>query len=407
MGTENQDESDTAFPVISDPKDFPQNSGNWLERVIFNNRVLMLCICALLSVFLGYHATQLTVNANSDRMIPSSHPYIKNFLDNKDQLRVLGNALRVVVENTQGDIYDPEYLRTLQKINDILYLQLGVDRAWMKSLWMPSVRWSAITERGRDGDPLMPDHFDFSPAAIEQLKLNVSRSGAVGSIISQDLKSSLVYLPLLDHYADGKPLDYGALGRDIEAKVRSLETAKIKIHVVGFGKLVGDLIGGLGQVVIFFGISVAIATLFVFYYMRCVRSTLLLVSASILGVVWLLGLMHLLGYELDPYSILVPFLIFDIGFFHGAQRMNGIMQDIGRGTHKYVAARYTFRRLFLAGLTALLTNIVGFAVLVVIDIPVIRDMGLTTSIGVTVLIFTKMVLIPVFLSYIGVSEKAA
>ncbi len=87
--------------------------------------------------------------------------------------------------------------------------------------------------------------------------------------------------------------------------------------------------------------------------------------------------------------------------------MNGIPQDVGRGTHKYVAARYTFRRLFMAGLTALLTNIVGFAVLVIIDIPVIRDLAITTSVGVTVLIFTKLVLIPVALSYIGVSTAAA
>ena len=72
-----------------------------------------------------------------------------------------------------------------------------------------------------------------------------------------------------------------------------------------------------------------------------------------------------------------------------------------------MAARYTFRRLFLAGLTALLTNVVGFAVLMVIDIPVIRDLALTTSLGVSVLIFTKLILIPVLLSYIGVSDAAA
>ena len=47
--------------------------------------------------------------------------------------------------------------------------------------------------------------------------------------------------------------------------------------------------------------------------------------------------------------MLVPFLVFAIGMSHGAQKMNGIMQDVGRGTHELVAARYTFRRLFLAG----------------------------------------------------------
>jgi predicted RND superfamily exporter protein len=86
------------------------------------------------------------------------------------------------------------------------------------------------------------------------------------------------------------------------------------------------------------------------------------------AVVWLLGLLPTLGYELDPYSVLVPFLVFAIGMSHGAQKMNGIMQDIGRGTHRLVAARYTFRRLFLAGMTALLADAVGFAVLMVIDI---------------------------------------
>ena len=113
------------------------------------------------------------------------------------------------------------------------------------------------------------------------------------------------------------------------------------------------------------------------------------------------------GFELDPYSILVPFLVFAIGVSHGAQKMNGIMQDIGRGTHKLVAARYTFRRLFLAGLTALLADAVGFAVLMVIDIPVIRELALTASIGVAVLIFTNLLLLPVLLSYTGVSAKAA
>ena len=151
----------------------------------------------------------------------------------------------------------------------------------------------------------------------------------------------------------------------------------------------------------------AIAALFVFLYTRCLRSTVVLVVTAVLGVMWLMGLLQLLGYELDPYSILVPFLLFAIGLSHGAQKMNGIMQDVGRGTHKYVAARYTFRRLFLAGLTALLTNVVGFMVLIIIDIPVIRDLAVMTSIGVTGLIFTKLVLIPVLLSYTGVSPRAA
>ncbi|RJG27187.1 efflux RND transporter permease subunit, partial [Massilia cavernae] len=142
-------------------------------------------------------------------------------------------------------------------------------------------------------------------------------------------------------------------------------------------------------------------------YTRCVRSTVLVVACSLVAVLWQLGLVAALGFSLDPFSILVPFLVFAIGVSHGAQKMNGIMQDVGRGTHRLVAARYTFRRLFLAGLTALLADAVGFAVLMTIDIPVIRDLAMTASIGVAVLIFTNLLLLPVLLSYVGVSPAAA
>ncbi len=73
-------------------------------------------------------------------MLPLGHPYIQNYLASKSQLRGLGNTLRVVVENTQGDIFDSAYLESLKQVNDELFLTPGVDRAWVKSIWMPVVR---------------------------------------------------------------------------------------------------------------------------------------------------------------------------------------------------------------------------------------------------------------------------
>ena len=181
----------------------------------------------------------------------------------------------------------------------------------------------------------------------------------------------------------------------------------MRVHAIGFAKLVGDLIDGLFQVAMYFGVAALIAALIIYFYTRCVRSTLLVIACSLVAVVWQLGLSRCSASSSIPYSILVPFLVFAIGVSHGAQKMNGIMQDIGRGAHRLVAARFTFRRLFLAGLTALLADAVGFGVLMVIDIPVIQDLALTASVGVAVLIFTNLILLPVLLSYVGVSEAAA
>ena len=109
--------------------------------------------------------TRLTLSASFEKMIPRSHPYIQNYLENRADLRGLGNALRIVVENPNGDIYDPKYENTLKKIHDEVFLTPGVDRAWVKSLWAPGVRWTEVTEEGFRGGPVMPDNYDGSAAA--------------------------------------------------------------------------------------------------------------------------------------------------------------------------------------------------------------------------------------------------
>jgi uncharacterized protein len=399
--------------AIASLTDFDVDSGSRLERLVFNHRAVVLALCLLLTLVLGaLAATRLTLNASFDKMIPRSHPYIQNYLEQRLELRGLGNSLRVVVENPRGDVFDTKYLEALKKIHDELFLTPGVDRAWVKSLWAPGVRWTEVTEEGFRGGPVMPDNYDGSPQSSEQLRGNIARAGLVGSLVGNDFRSSMIVLPLLDQDpAGGQRIDYRALSKSIE-DIRARydaqgEAAPVRLHVTGFAKLVGDLIEGLVQVGFYFGLAALIAAAIIYGYTRCVRSTALVIACSLAAVVWQLGLVAGFGFELDPYSILVPFLVFAIGVSHGAQKMNGIVQDIGRGAHKLVAARYTFRRLFLAGLTALLADAVGFGVLMVIDIPVIKELALAASLGVAVLIFTNLILLPVLLSYVGVSATAA
>ncbi len=420
MGNLKQD----TMPVIRELLDFDRRSGSLLERLVFNNRLRFMLFMTLATLVLGYMAvTRLELRPSFEKMIPQSQPYIQNFLENRKSLRGLGNSVRVVVENTQGDIFDPEYLEVLKQVNDELFLAEGVDRAWMKSLWSPAVRWTEVTEEGFQGGAVMPDSYSGTPEDIAQLRQNINRAGIVGSLVASDFKSTMLIVPLLDKAsATGKSLNYYQFAQLLEEQLRDkIEfagdsaarmageegTGKYKIRVIGFAKLIGDLIDGLILVMMFFGLAVATSLVIIFLYTRCVRSTLLVVGCSLIAVIWQLGIVAWLGYVIDPYSVLVPFLIFAIGVSHAAQKMNGIMQDIARGTHRQIAARYTFRRLFLAGVTALLADAVGFAVLMLIDIPVIQDLAITASIGVAVLIFTSLLLMPVALSYVGVGRKAA
>jgi hypothetical protein len=63
-------------------------------------------------------------------------------------------------------------------------------------MWTPSVRWNEVTEEGFRGGPVMPDNYDGSPAGVEQLKINLARSGIVGSLVGKDYKSSMIFVPI-------------------------------------------------------------------------------------------------------------------------------------------------------------------------------------------------------------------
>lgn len=398
---------DDSMPVIAGIDEFDRKLGNRTEQFIFNNRALLVGICTLLTLVLGFFSLQLGVSASFDSMMPQSQEFIQNYHKHQKSLSGLGNSVRIVVANTKGNIYDAEYIQTLKEINDKVFLIPGVDRSFMKSLWMPVVRWVEITPDGWQGGAVMPDKYDGSQESIEALRLNVARGGLIGSLVANDQTSSMIVVPLIDHDpVTGKSIDYKGFRDQLEA-LRSYENKGVSIHIIGFAQLIGDLINGLNEVLTYFLYAALIAVLTIFAYTRCWRSTAAVISCSIVAVVWQLGLMQILGFSLDPYSTLVPFLIFAIGVSHGSQKMNGIMQDVGRGTHKYIAARYTFRRLFLAGVTALLADAVGFAVLAVIDIPSIRILAIAASIGVAVLIFTNLILLPIVLSFVGVSKSAA
>jgi predicted RND superfamily exporter protein len=413
---------DDDLPIIQNKEDFDTSTGTFMERMVFNNRAAIAIACAIVTLVLGYQAaTKLTLQAGFEKMLPKSHEYVINYKKEAHNLKGLGNTLRLVISTTEGDIWSKEFLDLMEKVNDDVFFVPGVDRSGMKSIWTPNVRWLTVTEEGFEGGPVIPAGFDGSEEKIRQLKLNVMRASITGDLIANNGKSAAILVPLLDFDPKtGERLNYYTFTQKLE-KIREhysqssddpddprskYEAGEISLHIVGFAKVIGELIDGLFAVMGFFAAAVLIAWCLLYWYTRCWRSTSTVIFVTIVGVTWQLGILATLGYELDPFSILVPFLVFAIGVSHGAQKLNGVIQDIAKGTHPYIAARFTFRRLFLAGVTALLSDGVGFAVLMIIQIQVIQDLAITASIGVLVLIFTNLILIPIVLSYTGVCDKA-
>lgn len=376
----------------------------FMEKMLFKNRFTVVLLFLCITFYLGLNAMQLRPEASFLDMIPTYHPYIENYIAHKDDLRGMGNVVRIAVETTQGDIFSKAYLKTLKRINDEIFYISGVDRGALKSLWTPLTRWTEVTLEGLAGGPVIPDSFDGSGESLDQVKANLMKSGEIGTLVANNFKSSSILVPLLDHDPDtGRPLDYQKLSRDLEALVRQkYEDDAIKIHITGFAKIVGDLIDGLMRVRLFFFIAFFTLVLLLYYNSRCWKGTLIRSALSLVAVIWQLGVWHLLGYGLNPYSMLVPFLIFALVISHSTQMYNAMAHEVMGGADKLTAARRAYRMILLPGLAALFTDGIGFATLFVIRIGVIQDVALGASIGVAVVALMTLLLFPVLMSYAGI-----
>ena len=376
------------------------------ERVIFSHRPLVLVLFALATLFLGWRAYHLQPDASFSKLIPQGHPFVQRMNSHMRDLRASGASLKVSVAVREGDIFTDEYLSTLGQIADEIFYIPGVNKNGLKSLWSPDVRWTMVTEEGFEAGSVIPPDYDGSAAALNQLRVNLTRSGIIGSMVANDLKSSIIEVPVYDvDPTTGENLDYLAFSRAMEELVRqSYENDNISIHIIGFPKIIGDLLEGIGAILLFAVITLLITAVLLWIYTRCLRATLAPLATSIMAVIWQLGLLNLLGYGLNAYSILVPFLILAVGVSHGVQVINGIALHMHVAGDRLTAARLAFRSLYIAGMTALISDAVGFITLLVIDIEVIQELGIAASVGVAAIIFTNLVLLPVFMSYVGVSK---
>jgi predicted RND superfamily exporter protein len=167
-------------PIIAALKDFDYDSGSLLERLLFNHRPIILVLCAITTICLGFAATKVQLSGDYLQSIPAQQPYIVNYLNHFDDLSTQSNAVQIVVAANHGTILNAHFLELLRQINDKVYLLPGVNRPFMKSLWTANTQWQQVTAQGLVGGRLIDQDYDGSPKAVKEVALHI-QDGAVAA----------------------------------------------------------------------------------------------------------------------------------------------------------------------------------------------------------------------------------
>ena len=387
----------------------------WLEPHVFGHRTLILGLFAVVTVVLGWIAvTGLRLDTNFIKQLPLKHEYIQTYLDHKAEFGG-ANRLLIALVARDGNMFTPEFFEDLKIATDEVFFIDGVDRSRVQSLWTPNTRYTEVVEGGIEAGDVIPSDFRPDAEGLARVKENILKAGIVGRLVANDFSGSMVSAQLLDADPEtGAPVDYIEISRELEQKVRAriegenLEVAvalSVSVHMIGFAKVVGDVADGALSVITFAIVTIGLTLLFVWVYIQSLRIALVPVISSLVAMVWMLGLLVILGYGVDPLGILVPFIIFAIGTSHGVQKISAVSDAAMSGSDSNEAARRTFRLLFLPAIVALLANLVGFITILLIPVQVIQEMAVTASLGIGVIILTDLVLLPVLVSYVPITDR--
>ena len=369
---------------------------------VFGHRALLVVVFSALTVVMGWYAAHLHVDASYNKGLPLEHPYIRTFTKYQSEF---GGANRVIVAlmAQKGDIFTPEFFTLLKETTDEIFSLPGVDRAQVQSLFTPNVRYTEVVEDGFSGGNVIPPDFQPTSEGLARVRQNVIKSGKIGQLVANDFTGAIVSAQLMEvDPTTGRKLDYLRVAKSLEAlrtRVEQESGGAVRVHIIGFAKVMGAVGDGARGVLTLFGLSIIITALLVWYYAGRWKLAGAPVLCSFIAVVWQLGLLTALGYGIDPLSILVPFLIFAIGVSHGVQMMRAFRSAVFSGCdNSRDAAKSAFRQLLVPGGVALIADTFGFLTILEIKIQTIRELAISASLGVCVIIVTNLFLLPIILS---------
>ncbi|HEV2286084.1 MAG TPA: MMPL family transporter, partial [Steroidobacteraceae bacterium] len=372
------------------------------ERLIFGQRTLILALFALGTLILGTVAWRgLRIDTSFTKTLPVHHEYMRTYLDPKVAEFQGADRVLVALIARDGNMFTPQFFAALRKATDAIIVMDGIDRTQVQSIFTPNVRYLEVVEDGIEAGNVTPEDFSPTPENFARVRDNIRKAGIIGRLVANDFSGALVSAIVLDRDAQGRPVDPIAVAHALEREVRQpLEGHGIDVRMIGFAKVMGDIADGAAAVVLFAGITLVLTLLAVRLYCQSWRIACVPVVCSCIAVIWQLGALVALRYGIDPIGLLVPFLIFAIGVSHGVQKISAAADAALAGLDSEAAARRVFRQLLLPAVVALLADLVGFVTILMIPVQVIREMAITASIGVAIVILTDLVLLPVLVSYV-------
>lgn len=369
---------------------------------LIGRRVPILIILGILTLIFAYGLLHLKIKVRLDEMQPPLHPYIKL---NRKFMKIFGGANTVMVEIRvkKGDIFNYKTLSKIKRVTEELEFHPYVRRALVSSI----SRRKAKAARGYAGGTfdiksLMYPEVPKTREGIERLKKNIFTNEFYrGILVSDDGKAALIFADLKE-----TGVDYNKFFKFVMNKIVKKERdANTTIHMAGFPILMGWIYHYLPAMNAVFFWTIVIVVVMVVAIFRNFLGSIVPMIVGFVSTIWGLGFIGLIGMTLDPLMLVLPFLVGARALSHSVQTTRRWLEEYEKTGNKLDASYNTIQGLFLASLSAIVTDAGGFLVLVLARIICVQKLALVCTFWVVAIFIIVAVAGPLMGVYLPAPKK--
>ncbi len=372
-----------------------------IAGVILRYRVLLVITLTVATVFMGYFAREVTLSYEHAPLLPEKDSALIEFRKYSEIFGQDGNIVVIGIRN--DDFFEPgmlgDWIGMKKSINSIDGVKNAVSMANAFNL---------IRKTEERSFKIMP------------LTGEVPLSEAEADSIKQVALSLPFYRDLLYNEESGTFLILVTLEREVlassdrnrlidEIEKLSSEYAaahNLAVHYSGLPYIRIKTAEKIeGELYMFILLALLITGTIMFLFFRSFRVVFFSLMVVGTGVVWALGSIVLLGYEITLLTAMIPPLLIVIGIPNSVFLLNKFHNEYRNHGNKIKALQRVIQKIGAATFLTNLTTSAGFATFTLTSTRILQEFGIIASLNIMVIYMLSLLLIPIIFSFMPAPRK--
>lgn len=149
--------------------------------------------------------------------------------------------------------------------------------------------------------------------------------------------------------------------------------------------------------IVLLGLCVIVILLIYFFSFRSFRAVIIPGLVSLIGLIWTMAFISLIGYELSVVTMITPCMVLILGSSYSIHMINEYYQVKGITNSNKEDIMYAASKIKGTILTASITTVIGFLSLLVCKLEAFRELAISVSFGIALCAFLSVTFIPALL----------